>query len=70
MSHDEVQVVAAAYRAARVAGQSDEEVFRVALEAYLARHPENPSDKAANEVSELVMEAAVREGDWLSGREG
>ncbi len=70
MDNGDLQVVAAAYRAVRVAGHNDQEAYRVALEVYMARHPEKPSDKAAREVTELIVEAATREGDWLYGHEG
>jgi hypothetical protein len=70
MSNDDLQVVAAAYRALRVAGQGDQEAYAAALEVYMARHPERPADKAGREVTELIIQAATTEGDWLYGREG
>ncbi len=70
MSNEDLRVVAAAYRAMRVAGHDDQEAYRAALEVYMARHPEKTSDKAGREVTELILEAATREGDWLNGREG
>ena len=70
MSKDDLRAVAAAYRAVRVSGHGDQEAYRAALEVFMAKHPEKPSDKAGREVGELIIAASTRDGDWLYGREG
>ena len=67
---DDLRIVAAAYRQEMLAGNGDMEAYRAALEAYLARHPEKPSDTAGREVARLIFEASSAEDGWLYGRKG
>ena len=59
--NDDMRIVAAAYREEMLAGHGDQEAYRAALEAYLAQHPEKPSDTAGREVARLIFEASNAE---------
>ena len=63
---DDKRLVATAYRQEMLAGHGDQEAYDAAIEAYLARYPEKPSDIAALEVARLIFEASSAE----DGRKG
>ncbi len=67
--HDDLLIVATAYRQALKSGQSEDEGFRASLDAFLKHHPEIPSDKAGDEVNQLIAEAIDEYGGWLYGDE-
>ena len=67
--HDDLLIVATAYRQAIMAGRREEAGFQVALDSFLEHHPEIPSDKAGQEVSRLIAEAIDKYGGWLYGDE-
>ena len=68
-TNEALLIVATAYRQEMMAGHGDQEAFAAALEAYLLRYPEKPSDTAGKEVSRLIFEASTAEDGWIYGRE-
>jgi hypothetical protein len=66
---DDRLLVATAYRDQMLAGRGPLEAYRAALEAYLRRYPEKPSDIAGKEVTRLILEASAVEDSWIYGRE-
>lgn len=64
----DLRLVAAAYRHEMLAGNGDQETYRAALVAYLAQHPEKPSDAAGREVARLIFEASSAEDGWIYGK--
>ncbi len=69
-NNEDLLIVATAYRQEMMAGHGDMEAYRAALEAYLLRYPEKPSDTAGREVSRLIFEASSAEDGWIYGRDG
>jgi hypothetical protein len=67
--HEDLLMVATAYRQALMAGGGEDAGFQASLDAFLKHHPEFPSDKARDEVIQLIAEAIVEYGGWLYGDE-
>jgi hypothetical protein len=66
---EDMRLVAAAYREQMLAGRGEIAAWHTALEAYMARYPEKPADKAGSEVTGLILEASSKGADWICGRE-
>ncbi len=67
--HDDLLIVATAYRQALMAGAGEEVGFQASLDAFLKHQPEVPSDKAGDEVNQLFAEVIDEYGGWLYGDE-
>ena len=70
LDNEALLIVATAYRQEMMAGHGDQEAYAAALDAYLLRYPEKPSDTAGREVSRLIFEASSAEDGWIYGRDG
>jgi len=67
--HEDLLMVATAYREALLAGGGGNAEFQASLGAFLKHHPECPSDKAGDVVDRLIVEAIVEYGGWLYSEE-
>jgi len=65
-----VRAVAVAYRRQRQAGESDLPAYQAALAAYLDRHPREPDQEAADDVSGMIASVAREHGKWFWRRVG
>ena len=67
---DDKLLVATAYREQMLAGRGDLEAYRAALEAYMRRYPEKPSDVAGKEVTRLIIEISAQNDGWIIVQDG